>query len=108
MHPLAPNQYTKKLTVNAAKTQVIIMCPGGGSGGRLAANDVFHYGGQRLEVVKTMKYLGLAFAQLRKAHGFTCCTEELAKAGRRAFFAMHAQAVLGAGSHICRAPAAAV
>ena len=82
----------KKLTVNAAKTQVMIMRPGGGSGGRLAAAEVFCYGGQRLEVVKTIKYLGLTFAQLSKAHGFACCAEELAKAGRRALFAMRRRA----------------
>ncbi len=82
----------KKLTANAAKTQVIIMRPGGGSGGRLAAAEVFCYGGQQLEVVKTIKYLGLTFAQLSKAHGFACCAEELAKAGRRALFAMRRRA----------------
>ena len=82
----------KKLTVNAAKTQVMIMRPGGGSGGRLAADEVFCYGGKRLEVVKTIKYLGLTFAQLSKAHGFACCAEELSKAGRRALFAMRRRA----------------
>jgi hypothetical protein len=35
-----------------------------------------------------MKYLGLTFAQLSEAHSVTCCAEELAKAGRRALFAM--------------------
>ncbi len=70
----------------------MIMRPGGGSGGRLAATEVFCYGEQRLEVVKTIKYLGLTFAQLSKAHGFACCAEELAKAGRRALFAMRRRA----------------
>ena len=82
----------KKLTVNAAKTQVMIMRPGGGSGGKLAAREAFYYAGQQLEVVKTIKYLGLTFAQLSKAHGFACCAEELAKAGRRALFAMRRRA----------------
>lgn len=53
---------------------------------------MFCYGGQRLEVVKTIKYLGLTFAQLSKVHGFACCAEELAKAGRRALFAMRRRA----------------
>jgi len=60
----------KKLTVNAAKTQVVIMRPGGGSGGRLAAGEKFFYVGQQLEVVSSIKYLGLTFSQLSKAHGF--------------------------------------
>lgn len=89
----------KMLTVNAAKTQVVIMRPGGGSGGRLAANEKFFYAGQQLEVVSSIKYLGLTFSQLSKAHGFACCAEELAKAGRRALFAMRRRAwELGAGA----------
>lgn len=82
----------KKLTVNAAKTQVMIMRPGGGSGGKLAAREAFFYAGQQLEVVKTIKYLGLTFAQLSKSQGFACCAEELAKAGRRALLAMRRRA----------------
>ena len=89
----------KKLTVNAAKTQVMIMRPGGGSGGRLAADEAFQYAGRPLEVVKATKYLGLTFAQLSKRHGFTCCAEELAKAGRRSLFAMRRRAwEMGAAS----------
>jgi hypothetical protein len=64
---------TKKQTVNAAKARVMIMPPGGGRGGRRAATEVFCYGGQRQDMVKTIKYLGLTFAQQCKAHGFTCC-----------------------------------
>jgi hypothetical protein len=90
---------SKKLTVNAAKTQVMIMRPGGGSGGRLAADEVFSYAGKPLEVVKATKYLGLTFAQLSKRHGFACCAEELARAGRRALFAMRRRAwEMGAGA----------
>ena len=89
----------KKLTVNAAKTQVVILRPGGGGGGRLAAGEAFFYAGQPLEVVKTIKYLGLTFAQLSKAHGFACCAETLAGAGRRALFAMRRRAwEMGAGA----------
>jgi hypothetical protein len=89
----------KKLTVNAAKTQVMIMRPGGGSGGRLAADEAFTYAGQTLEVVKATKYLGLTFSQLSKRYGFTCCAEELAKAGRRSLFAMRRRAwEIGAGA----------
>jgi hypothetical protein len=88
----------KKLTVNTAKTQVMIMRPGGG-GGRPAKGENFFYAGQPLEVVTSIKYLGLAFSQLSKAHGFACCAEELAKAGRRALFAMRRRAwELGAGA----------
>ena len=82
----------KKLTVNAAKTQVMIMRPGGGGGARLAKHEAFFYAGQQLEVVKAIKYLGLTFSQLSKAHGFACCADELAKAGRRALFAMRRRA----------------
>ena len=89
----------KKLTVNAAKTQVMIMRPGGGSGGRLAADEVFSYAGKPLQVVKATKYLGLTFAQLSKRHGFACCAEELARAGQRALFAMRRRAwEMGAGA----------
>ena len=90
----------KKLTVNAAKTQVMIMRPGGGGGnGQLAAGETFTYAGEQLEVVKTSKYLGLTFAQLSKTHGFSCCAEELAAAGRRALMAMRRRArELGAGA----------
>ena len=82
---------SKKLTVNTAKTQVMIMRPGGG-GGRPAKGEKFSYAGQPLEVVDSVKYLGLTFSQLSKAHGFACCAEELAKAGRRALFAMRRRA----------------
>ena len=89
----------KKLTVNAAKTQVMIMRPGGGSGGKLAGNERFFYAGQQLEVVKGIKYLGLTFTQLSKARGFACCADELAKAGWRALFAVRRRAwELGAAS----------
>ena len=88
----------KKLTVNAAKTQVMIMRPGGG-GGKPAAAEKFFYAGKPLDVVPSIKYLGLTFSQLSKAHGFACCAEELAKAGRRAMFAMRRRAwELGAGA----------
>jgi len=81
----------KKLTVNAAKTQVMILRPGGG-GGKPAQGEKFFYAGRPLEVVKSVKYLGLTFAQLSKAHGFACCAQELAAAGRRAMFAMRRRA----------------
>ncbi|MGV2337609.1 MAG UNVERIFIED_CONTAM: hypothetical protein LVR18_27195 [Planctomycetaceae bacterium] len=50
------------------------------------------YAGLRLEVVKTIKYLGLTFAQLSKARGFECCADMLAEAGRRALFAVRRRA----------------
>lgn len=89
---------SKQLTVNAAKTQVMIMRPGGGGGGPAAA-ERFFYAGRQLDVVKSIKYLGLTFSQLSKAWGFSCCADELAKAGRRALFAMRRRAwELGAGA----------
>ena len=83
----------KKLTVNARKTQVMIMRPGGGGGcSRLAAGEVFTYAGKQLDVVPATKYLGLTFAQLSKRYGFTCCAEELAAAGKRALLAVRRRA----------------
>lgn len=89
----------KKLTVNARKTQVMILRPGGGNSGRLAAGEKFAYAGQSLEVVRSTKYLGLTFNQLSKVHGFSCCAEVLAQAGGLVMFAMRRRAwELGAGS----------
>lgn len=89
----------KKLTVNAAKTQVMILRPGGGSSGRLAAGEAFTYAGRPLTVVSSTKYLGLTFSQLSKARGFASCADVLAKAGRQAMFAMRRRAwELGASS----------
>ena len=55
----------------------MIMRPGGGGGGPATAEQFF-YAGKQLEVVKSIKYLGITFSQLSKAHGFACCAEELA------------------------------
>ena len=89
----------KKLTVNTDKTQVMILRKGGGSGGKLAADEQFFYAGQELEVVKKVKYLGLTFSQLSKSLGFSSCADELAIAGRHAMFAMRRRAFeLGACS----------
>ena len=82
----------KKLTVNTAKTQVMIFRPGGGGSAKLAAGEAFTYAGRQLEVVKHVKYLGLTFAQLSKRHGFSCCADTLAKAGKQALFAMRRRA----------------
>jgi hypothetical protein len=81
----------KKITVNAAKTQVMIMRPGGGNG-KLAAGESFSYAGRPLEVVGSVKYLGLTFSQLSKQRGFASCADVLAKAGRQAMFAMRRRA----------------
>lgn len=81
----------KKLTVNTAKTQVMILRPGGGSG-RAAADDSFSYAGRPLEVVNSLKYLGLTFAQLSKQRGFAGCADVLAVAGRKAMFATRRRA----------------
>jgi hypothetical protein len=83
---------SKKLTVNTAKTQVMILRPGGGSSSKLAAGEVFTYAGSQLEVVSSIKYLGLTFSQLSKQHGFASCADVLAKAGRQAMFAMRRRA----------------
>ena len=82
----------KKLTVNAAKTKVMILRPGGGGSSRLAAGEAFYYAGQQLVVDKGIKYLGLSFAQLSKRSGFSCCAEALAEAGKRAMFATRRRA----------------
>jgi len=83
----------KKLTVNTAKTQVMIMRPGGGGGnGKLAAGETFTYAGRALEVVPHTKYLGLTFSQLSKKTGFSNCADVLARAGRQAMFAMRRRA----------------
>ena len=88
----------KKLTVNTAKTQVMILRPGGGNG-RPAADETFTYAGTPLSVVSSTKYLGLTFSQLSKQHGFASCADVLAKAGRQAMFAMRRRAwELGARS----------
>jgi hypothetical protein len=83
---------SKKLTVNTAKTQVMILRPGGGGGTRVAAGESFSYAGQPLEVVASTKYLGLTFAQLSKTRGFAACADTLAQAGRQAMFAMRRRA----------------
>ncbi len=92
LHCLQDYCDAKKLTVNTAKTQVMILRPGGGNASRLAAGDSFSYAGQPLEVVSSTKYLGLTFAQLSKQRGFAGCADVLAKAGQRAMFAMRRRA----------------
>ncbi|KAI3423534.1 hypothetical protein D9Q98_010666, partial [Chlorella vulgaris] len=93
LHFLPCHCNAKKLTVNAKKTQVMIMRPGGGSGnGKLAAGESFEYAGLPLEVASSTKYLGLTFSQLSKQHGFASCADVLAKAGRQAMFAMRRRA----------------
>ncbi|KAL4853296.1 LINE-1 retrotransposable element ORF2 protein [Chlorella vulgaris] len=93
LHALQDYCNAKKLKVNAKKTQVMIMRPGGGSGnGKLAAGESFAYAGLPLEVASSTKYLGLTFSQLSKQHGFASCADVLAKAGRQAMFAMRRRA----------------
>jgi len=93
LHALQAYCDAKKLTVNTAKTQVMILRPGGGGGnGRLAAGEAFSYAGQPITVVSSVKYLGLTFSQLSKQRGFASCADVLAKAGRQAMFAMRRRA----------------
>jgi len=92
LHCLQTYCDSKKLTVNAAKTQVMILRPGGGNGGRLAAGETFTYAGQPLEAVRTTKYLGLTLAQLSKQRGLAGCADVLARVGRGAMFAMRRRA----------------
>jgi hypothetical protein len=92
LHCLQGYCNAKKLTVNAAKTQVMILRPGGGGGTRVAAGESFTYAGQPLEAVASTKYLGLTFAQLSKTRGFAGCADVLARAGRQAMFAMRRRA----------------
>jgi reverse transcriptase-like protein len=82
----------KKLTVNAAKTQVLILRPGGGGGSRLAAGESFTYAGKPLQAVASTKYLGLTLSQLSKQRGFAGCADVLARAGRQAMFATRRRA----------------
>ncbi|KAL4440102.1 hypothetical protein ABPG75_003103 [Micractinium tetrahymenae] len=100
LHVLQAYCDAKHLTVNTSKTQVMILRPGGGAGnGRLAAGEAFTYAGRPIEVVSSVKYLGLTFAQLSKKRGFAGCADVLAKAGRQAMFAMRRRAFeLGACS----------
>ena len=93
LHALQSYCDSKHLTVNAAKTQVMILRPGGGgSAARLAAGESFEYAGQALQVVDSCKYLGLTFTQLTKKRGFASCADRLARAGQQATFAMRRRA----------------
>ena len=99
LHALQTYCDAKHLTVNSAKTQVVILRPGGGNSARLAAGESFTYAGEALKVVNSCKYLGLTFTQLGKTRGFANCADTLALAGRKAFFAMRRRAFeLGACS----------
>lgn len=99
LHCLQGYCNAKKLTVNSAKTQVMILRPGGRGSKRVAADECFTYAEQPLETVASTKYLGLTFAQLSKARGFAGCADVLAGAGRQAMFAMRRRAFeLGANS----------
>ena len=46
-----------KLTINVSKTKVMVFR----KGGILPQNMTFYYNGQKLEIVKEFKYLGLVF-----------------------------------------------
>lgn len=92
LHSLQTYCNAKKLTVNTAKTQVMVIRPGGGSSGRLAAGESFSYAGRSLDVVASTKYLGLTFSQLSKQRGYAGCADVLARAGRQALFAMRRRA----------------
>ncbi len=81
----------KKLTADIAKTQVMILRPGG-CNGKLAKEEVFTYAARPLEVASSTKYLGLTFFQLSKQRGFAGCADVLASAGRQAMFAMRRRA----------------
>ena len=82
----------KALTVNTAKTQVMVFKPGGGAGGKTAAADRFSYAGRPLETARSVKYLGLTFGQLSPKRGLASAADMLAAAGRKAYFAMRRRA----------------
>ena len=82
----------KKLTVNAAKTEVMIFRPGGGTAAKVAAGESFSYAGRPLDVVRSTKYLGLTFSQLSKRLGFSRSADKLATAGKGAMFSMRRRA----------------
>jgi hypothetical protein len=99
LHALQTYCDAKHLTVNSAKTQVVILRPGGGGSARLAAGESFTYADTPLQVVQSCKYLGLTFTQLGKTRGFANCADTMALAGRKALFAMRRRAFeLGASS----------
>ncbi len=98
LHCLQAYCDAKRLTVNTAKTQVMVLRPGGGSG-KPAAGETFTYAGKPLDAVRSVKYLGLTLSQLSKGRGWGSCADVLADAGRRAMFAMRRRAwELGASS----------
>jgi hypothetical protein len=65
------------MTVNLKKTKIIVFR----KGGFLAANEVWHYGGENIEVVNSYKYLGLHFTT--KLSLTSSVTELAAKAKMR-------------------------
>ena len=91
LHYLQTYCDAKKLTVNIAKTQVMILRPGGCKS-KLAKDEVFTYAARPLKVASSVKYLGLTFSQLSKQRGFAGCGDVLARAGRQAMFAMRRRA----------------
>lgn len=77
---------TRRLTVNLAKTQVVVFC-----GGRVLAQPTVSlvYRGHKLEQVDTYRYLGVTFHWKRGAiHG----GELLLKSARAALFALRQRA----------------
>lgn len=78
---------SRKLTVNTAKTQVLIFRPGGRRG-QPAAGETFTYAGKPLEVAQSAKYLGMTLSQLTPDRGLAACGDALATAGRHAMHAM--------------------
>ena len=75
--------YCKKwgITVNIAKTKVVVFK----RGGRRALNDTWSYDGNVLEVVSQFKYLGCL---LSSSGSFNVCINSLAESGRRSLFSL--------------------
>ena len=71
-----------KLTIHISKTKVIVFR----KGGMLPQNMLFYYNGQRLEIVKEFKYLGLVFMV---GGSFAEAQNTLARQAQKAIFKLN-------------------
>ena len=69
------------LKVNTRKTKIVVFR----KGGQLGQNDIWHYGGENIEVVPFFKYLGCYFSS---GGSFNKCVTELINSARRALFSL--------------------
>ena len=69
------------LIVNVNKTKIVVFR----KGGRLSAKDVWYYGGRKVDIAKSYKYLGYT---LSSSGSFASCFQDLINSARRALFAV--------------------